>query len=308
MKLVVIGGTGHIGTYLVPRLVTAGHEVIVVTRGKQKPYHDHPTWQSVKRVEIDRQAAEKDGTFGQSIRDLKPDVVMDLICFRQESASHLVEALRGQIQQFINVGTIWVHGYSIEVPTTEDQIREPFGEYGINKYKTELYLLEQARRYGFPATILHPGHIVGAGWPPVGPTACFDMDTFARLARGDEVSLPNLGMETLHHVHADDVAQAFVKAMTHWSNAVGESFYVVSPAALTLRGYAEAVAKWFGKKANLQFLPLEQWKKTVPEQHAGVALAHIEHSSSLLDYRQRYTSLEAIFESISWLIEHGQLR
>ena len=33
-RVVVIGATGHIGTYLVPRLVRGGHEVIAVSRGR----------------------------------------------------------------------------------------------------------------------------------------------------------------------------------------------------------------------------------------------------------------------------------
>ena len=37
MKIIVIGGTGHIGTYLVPHLVEAGHEVINVSRGQRQP-------------------------------------------------------------------------------------------------------------------------------------------------------------------------------------------------------------------------------------------------------------------------------
>jgi nucleoside-diphosphate-sugar epimerase len=36
-RVVVIGATGHIGTYLVPRLVDAGHEVTVVSRGTRGP-------------------------------------------------------------------------------------------------------------------------------------------------------------------------------------------------------------------------------------------------------------------------------
>ena len=28
MRVVIIGGSGHVGTYLVPRLVEAGHEVV----------------------------------------------------------------------------------------------------------------------------------------------------------------------------------------------------------------------------------------------------------------------------------------
>ena len=40
-RAVVIGGSGHVGTYLVPRLVEAGFEVINVTRGKREPYQPH---------------------------------------------------------------------------------------------------------------------------------------------------------------------------------------------------------------------------------------------------------------------------
>ena len=43
-RVVVIGATGHIGTYLVPRLVDGGHEVIAVSRGSRGPYRDGPQW------------------------------------------------------------------------------------------------------------------------------------------------------------------------------------------------------------------------------------------------------------------------
>ncbi len=315
MRIVVIGGTGHIGTFLVPRLVIAGHEVIVVTRGQREPYQPHPAWKEVRRVEIDRPAAEKAGTFGSAIRDLRPEVVMDMLCFDLPGARQLVEALRGEIQLLAHCGTIWVQGYGVQVPVTEDQPRNPLEAYGRGKCEVEAYLLDQARRLGFPATLLHPGHIVGPGWAPVAPTACHDLQAFAKLARGEELALPNLGLETLHHVHAEDVAQAFEKTLLHWSEAVGESFFVVSPAALTLRGFAEAAAAWFGKQANLRFLPLEEWKKTLPEAFIDSAIAHLTHSSNqsiakaqrLLEYQPRYTSLEAVRESVFWMIGRGQL-
>ncbi len=37
MRLVIIGGTGHIGSYLTPRLVEAGHTVLCVSRGLKTP-------------------------------------------------------------------------------------------------------------------------------------------------------------------------------------------------------------------------------------------------------------------------------
>lgn len=310
MRTVIIGGTGHVGTYLVPRLVELGHEVSVVTRARRQPYQPHAAWGAVRQVTLDRAAAEADGTFGQKVLQLKPDVVIDMICFTPDSARHLVECLRGNVQHLLCCGTLWVHGPSAVVPTTEDQPRTPFGEYGIRKAQMEEYLLDEARRHALPVTVLHPGHIVGPGWAPLNPAGHFNVEVFARLARGEELALPHLGLETVHHVHADDVAQAFVKAITHWSTAVGEAFHVVSPQALTLRGYAHAVAGWFGKEARLKFLPWEQFKAAAGEQDARQTWEHIAHSPNcsiakaqrLLGYQPRYSSLQAVREAVDWLI------
>lgn len=313
MKVVILGGTGHVGTYLVPRLVVAGHEVINVTRGTGKPYQPHAAWAEVQMVPLDRTREEATGSFGQRIRELQPDVVIDMICFTLDSARHLVEALRGQVQHLLHCGTIWVHGPSVAVPTVETQPRRPFGEYGIQKAAIEAYLLGETRRTGFPATVLHPGHIVGPGWHPITPAGHASPYVFTKLAHGEELLLPNLGMETVHHVHADDVAQAFMQAMSHWSTAVGESFHVVSHAALTLRGYAEAMAQWFGQPAQLRFVPWAEWRETVTEAEANTTWDHIAHSPNcsiakaqrLLDYAPRYSSLEAVQEAVQWFIGQG---
>ncbi|MBB4904536.1 NAD-dependent epimerase/dehydratase family protein [Actinophytocola algeriensis] len=314
-RVVVLGGTGHIGGYLVPRLVAAGHEVTVLTRGKATPYRQDGAWSAVTTVVADRDAEEAAGTFGARVRDLGPDVVIDLICFTLASARHLVEALTGRVQHFLHCGTIWIHGPSVEVPTTEEAPRRPFGEYGVRKAEIEAYLLDQARRHGFPATLLHPGHISGPGWVPVNPAGNLDLDVYRRLAEGEEVALPNLGLETLHHVHADDVAQSFTAAMARRSVAVGESFHVVSPAALTLRGFAERVAGWYGREADLAFLPWEWWRETVTPAAADLTWDHIAHSPNssiakarrLLGYRPRYSSLEAVREALEWLAAHDRV-
>jgi nucleoside-diphosphate-sugar epimerase len=316
MHVVVIGGTGHIGTYLIPRLVEAGYTVTNVSRGEAHPYQPHAAWQSVQQIALDRPGADAAGTFGRQIRELEPEVVIDLICFTLDSAQQLVEALRGRVQHFLHCGTIWVHGPSVQVPTTEDVPRRPFGEYGIQKAAIESYLLTQARQYAFPATVLHPGHIVGPGWNPLNPAGHFNLEVFARLIRGDEVTLPNLGMETVHHVHADDVAQSFMRALAQWSVAAGESFHVVSAGAVTLRGYAEVVAGWFGQQAHLKFMPWAEWCQTVEPGEAQATWDHIAHSPNcsiekarrLLGYEPRYTSFQSIKESLDWLIANGKLK
>src|SRR5215216_695140 len=247
MRMLVIGGSGHVGTYLIPRLVAAGYEVINISRAQREPYQPHGAWRAVQHVAADREAEDAQGVFSQRVRDLEPDVVIDMICFTLASAQQIAECLRGRVQHFLHCGTIWSMGHSVQVPATEETPRHPFGEYGIQKSAIQAYLLEQARRYNFPATVLQPGHIVGPGWIPINPAGNLDPGVFTRLAHGEEVALPNLGLETLHHVHADDVAQSFMQATANHSASIGEAFHVVSPAALTLHGYAERVAAWFGQ-------------------------------------------------------------
>ncbi len=315
MKVAIIGGTGHVGTYLVPRLVERGCNVVCLSRATREPYQPHPAWKQVKRITIDREAEERTGEFGEQIAALDADIVIDMICFRLDSAKQIVRALEGRVQHFLHCGTIWVHGPSVEVPTTEQEPRRPFGEYGIQKAAIEEFLLNESRRNRFPATILHPGHIVGRGWAPLNPAGHFNLNVFAGLARGREVTLPNLGMETVHHVHADDVAQAFEQSIANWSNAAGESFHVVSPAALTLRGYAERMFAWFSQQPALRFMPWEEWRKTVSEREAATTWDHIAHSPNcsiekahrLLNYRPRYSSLAAIQESIQCLMDRDAL-
>ncbi|TMR94473.1 NAD-dependent epimerase/dehydratase family protein [Nonomuraea basaltis] len=315
MRVVVIGASGHIGTYLVPRLVDAGHDVVAVSRGKREPYSPHGAWQRVSMVSADRDAEDADGTFGRRIADLEADVVIDLICFQESSARHLAEALTGRVRQFLHCGTIWTHGPSARVPTTEDRPKRPLGEYGRQKAAIEAYLLERAHRDGFPVTIIHPGHITGPGWVPVNPAGNVNPAVFQALADGAEVALPNFGMETVQHVHADDVARLFMDAMATPSVAVGESFHSVATSALTLRGYAEAVAGWFGQEARLAYLPWEQWRTTVSEEDAKITYDHImysphcsmEKAERLLGHRPRYTPLEAIAEAVDWLVGAGTI-
>jgi nucleoside-diphosphate-sugar epimerase len=315
-RIVVIGATGHIGTYLVPRLVQAGHEVTVVSRGAAKPYRSGPLWDQVRRVELDRGACEAAGTFGSAIAGLGADIVVDLICFTPASSSQLADALEGNVDQLIHIGTIWTHGASEIVPTPESAVKRPFGEYGINKAAIEKDLLRRAHRRGFPVSIVHPGHIVGPGWPPLNPAGHFNPAVFSTIAQGKPLVLPNFGLETIHHVHADDVAQVIIGIINNPAAANGESFHAVSSGALTLRYYAEAMYRWFGHEPNLSFAPYDHWAAEQDEAEAKATWEHIARSPNcsidnakrLLGYTPRYSSLEAVQEAVEWLIEDGQVQ
>lgn len=315
MRVVIVGGTGHIGSYLTPMLVEAGHSVTCVCRGTGQPYREHPAWRSIAYCRIDRVAEEASGTFGERIARLNAEAVVDLTCYFPQSAQQLANALRGKVSHLLHCGTIWVHGHSGSVPTTEDQPRLPFGDYGVRKAAIEAWLLEQAQENGLPVTVLHPGHLVGPGWVPINPAGNFNTSVFTSLMQGDEVQLPNFGMETVHHVHAEDVARAFLLAIHNRDAAVGQSFHAVAATALTLRGYAEQMAAWFQQPARLRFLPWDEWKRGAPDKDAAVTESHLLHSPhcsmqkarTMLSYEPRYSPIEAVQESVTWLIENGKV-
>jgi nucleoside-diphosphate-sugar epimerase len=309
MKVTVIGAKGHVGTYLVPQLVECGHEVTGVSRGRREPYAPHAAWRSVRSLLADRAAEEARGAFGETIAALEPDAVIDLICFTPRSQEMLIHALRGRANHLLVCGTAWTHGHATCVPSRECDPRYPFGEYGINKLAMERQLEAETRRGGLAGTTIHPGHIVGVGWPPLNPEGHFDPEVFRRISKGEEILIPNLGMETVHHVHAEDVARLFVAALSQWGQSVGEAFHAVSDRALTLRGYAEAMYRWFGQEPRIRLVPWEEWKLHRTEQQARYTWDHIAHSPNcsmekarrLLGFEPRWSSLAAVQQAVGWL-------
>jgi nucleoside-diphosphate-sugar epimerase len=314
-RIVIVGGSGHVGTYLVPTLIGRGHEVVNVCRGAAKPYRPHPAWKAVEQVIVDRKAEEAKGKFGSRIANLNADIVIDMISFELERTQQLVEALRGKIEHYLFCSSIWVYGHATSVPSTETDPTNAIDTYGINKAKIEAWLSQQTRRNGFPATCFRPGHIVGEGWVPINPQANANPNVFSVIARGEELVLPNLGLEMLHHVHADDVAQWIIRAIEHRAASIGEVFNTVSSQALTLRGYAEAMYRWFGQEPRLSFAPFDQWKLSQEKRDADSSWGHIMRSSCVsieksrqrLGYNPRFSSLEAIQQSVTALIVSGQI-
>jgi nucleoside-diphosphate-sugar epimerase len=310
-RVVVIGATGHIGNSLVPRLVRAGYEVVAVTRGRRAPARAALEWRSVDLVVADREAEDAAGTFGARVADLDPDAVIDLICFTPESAQLLVDGLRPSRPLLLHCGSIWVHGPAARVPLTEDEPRTPHDEYGIGKAAVESLLHREALAGGVPSVVLHPGHISGPGREAVNPAGNRDPDVWQRLATGEPVALPALGLGVLNHVHVDDVAQAFERALTRPA-AIGSSFHIVAEQAMTCRGLAAGVAGWFGREPVLDLVEWSEFERRTKPEHAAETRAHIERSiaasitraRSVLGYAPRFSSLEALHQALHWMVDN----
>lgn len=176
----------------------------------------------------------------------------------------MVEALKNtKLSHYLFCSSIWAHGRVEILPADPNSVtKQPLDDYGINKFKSEMYLKEQYRQNGFPSTVIMPGQISGGGWVIINPWGNTNTEVFEKIARGEEICLPNLGMETLHHVHGYDVAQMFFKAIIHREQALGQSFHAVAEESLTLYGYAKIMYEFFNKEPKIRFLDWENGAST----------------------------------------------
>ena len=76
------------------------------------------------------------------------------------------------------------------------------------------------------------------------------------------------------------------------------------------------MAAWFGEPARLQYLAWDAWCNTVTQQEAQATWDHIAHSPNcsiakaqrLLEYNPRYSSLQAVQEAVTWLVDNGVIK
>jgi nucleoside-diphosphate-sugar epimerase len=304
MRIVIIGGTGHIGSYLVPALVRGGHDVVCVARGVSTPYFADPAWERVEHCHADRDALDKDGAFGALVAGHRPGAVIDLTCFMPDSARHMLQALRGGGAHLLHCGSVWAYGPRSGAPLDETAPRAPYGVYAEWKAQIEALLLAQDT---VAATVIHPGQIAGRYWWPVNPAGNLNPGVFAQLARGEPLALPDGGRATLHFAHASDIADAFMRALEARGIAAGHSFNVASPLPVPLRDYAQEVAAWHGQ----HWRPAPgDWRQYYSAQEVQFAEYFVKYNTGcdsgkaqrLLGWRAAYDGLEAAGEGILHLL------
>lgn len=270
----------------------------------------------MQKVYLDR---EREFNFAQKIAELESDIVVDLINFHIEDTYKMVEALKNtKLSHYLFCSSIWAHGRVESLPADPNSItKQPIDDYGVNKFKSEMYLKEQFRENGFPSTVIMPGQISGPGWLIINPWGNLNTEIFEKIARGEEIYLPNWGMETLHHVHAYDVAQMFFKAILNREQALGQSFHAVAEDSLTLYGYAKIMYELFNKEPKIKFLDWEKWceyegnKEEVAHTYYHIARSgqySIENAMKLIDYKPKYTTRETVEIAIQSYIDRGVIK
>lgn len=291
-SVLVVGGTGFIGKYLVQALVKKGLGVRVLTRSlsagqialaglpvellQGNPADAGFMDAALQGIDVVYHLAK---TEGKNWRDYYTQDVLVTKNIAERALAH-------GVKRFIYTGTIDSY-YSADATevisgdTPLDPQIEQRNLYARSKAACEALLTEMHRTKALPLVIFRPGIVIGRGCPPAHwGVGMFESDTRVQLW-GD-------GQNKLPLVLVEDVAEALALGLDV-PGIAGQTFLLTDEPMLSARDYVEIVSKELGTKLRAEPTPI--WKHYLSDAVKEFAKQLIKHpnarNSSYRDWDSR---------------------
>ena len=222
-KILVTGGAGFIGSTLVDKLISEGHELVVLDNlASGKRDYINP---QAKFYEVDICSPEVADVFviekpeivyhlaaQIDVRISVSDPVLDNKINAVGSLNILENCRQSGVKKFIFVSTGGaIYGEAAEIPTTEKAPTYPLSPYGIHKLTTEKYCNFYREVYGLDYTILRFANVYGPRQYKGGEAGVVSIFIEHAVA-GKECFINGDGLQTRDYVYVDDVVAALSKA------------------------------------------------------------------------------------------------
>lgn len=247
MQIAVIGGTRHIGPFIVELLIEAGHQVSVYNRGRTQAQLPP----GVEQVLVDRKAR---GQLGQALRERCPEAVIDMIGFAVEEVEEVFSAMPN-LCHYVFCSSTAVYGRIGSTTPDESTPVAPDSDYTHGKVACEQFLMEQHRNSGFPFTSLRLAHPYGPGDHLLYTTGRESL-FLDRMRRGRTIIVPGTGRSRMHPIYVKDAARAFVHVLSR-PECMGRIYNLAGDQILTLGDYFTSIARVLGVPLVAQRIPHE---------------------------------------------------
>jgi nucleoside-diphosphate-sugar epimerase len=313
MRVLVIGGTGFIGKYVVRRLLGAGHDVALFRRGRTPGDPKNP----VLQIHGDRADLP---VFGPQFLEFAPQVVLDTIAYVERDALQLVEVFRGVAERLVVVSSQDVYraygrfrgtepGPIELVPYAEHApLRERFYPYrALAKspddellYYYDKILVERAAagEPRLPCTILRLPFVYGPGdpqhrlWEYVG-----------RIEGGSEKILLDADKAKWRSTrgYVDNVAQAIARAVVDPKTA-GCVYNIGDEPALSEAEWVEAIGRAADWTGRVVFVSCDELPPNLaePYNYAQDLVADLQRMRTDLIGSEPVPAWEALARTVAW--------
>ena len=291
MNFAVTGGAGFIGSHLVRRLVSEGHNVTIIddfSRGRPANLDDIHEKIHLEKIDIcDQDALDgalqgTDGIFHQAALGSVPESWKNPDTYQKVNVGGAENVFRIATKHHIKVvyaSSASIYGDIQRIPITEDFERRPISPYGQTKLDCEMV----AERYvgeGAQIVGLRYFNVFGTGQNPAyaGVITSF----LNRLNAGESPIIFGDGTQIRDFTFVGDVVDANLAAMT--SSVVGGFFNIGGGKSTSLADLAHMMIRLSGRHMK----PLYESPRP---GDAKISTADISKAARLLGWRPK-TSLE----------------
>ena len=250
-RVLVTGGAGFIGSFVVDRLRAAGHEAVIFDV-RHSPHHARGEVPTVIGDVLDYDSVLKAARGCDAIAHLAAaadvgEVAADPRAAEELNARgtlHVLEAARElELARVIYASTIWVYSEAEGRVDEEAALRPPAHLYTATKLAGELYCHAYGELYGLDTTILRFGIPFG---PRARPAAV--VPAFVRKALdGEPLTIAGTGEQTRRFVYVEDLAEGVVRAMA--PAAANRVYNLVGDEDVSIRQIATTVSDLVGDTA-----------------------------------------------------------
>ena len=254
MKALIISGTGWIGHQVVRMLTEAGYEVAVTSRGTAAQF---PLPEATQVFVTQRTDFHK---LDCVMKQWQPQIVMDMIPQSGDIRGIIDVCKRYLIKHYLHCSSTGVYMPLEYIPADEDHPWDRETDVNFTfKVEVDRTALDACRNDGFPATVIRPSYIQGEGKLPLDGLGGRYPEYWRRVFAGKSVPVPGNGEMLLHPVLYQDVASAFLRALSHPDKSIGQAYIVTGDKAVTLGRYIEGAIKAAGSSSTIEYLPIETY-------------------------------------------------
>ena len=308
MRILVVGGTGFIGSFVVRQLSGTGHDVLVFHRGQTVA--DLPP--SVDHMLGDRGDLH---AFAGEFRRFAPDVVVDMILGTGRQAREVINVVKAIAPRVVVASSIdvyraygRVHGFEPgppdPIPLTEDSpLREKLRPHSAEEVGDAEYEKIEVERVvmgdpDLPGTVLRLPAVYGPGdhLHRLFPNIRRMDDNRRSILTQDDVA----GWR-LSRGYVENVAAAIALAVTD-ERSTGRIYNVADAEALTQADWVRAVGKAAGWGGDIVVLPKEHMPNHLRspleyDQHWVVDTTRIRDE---LGYTEAVPREEYLLRTVAW--------
>jgi UDP-glucose 4-epimerase len=243
-RVLVTGGAGFIGSFVVDQLRAAGHEAVIFDI-HPSPHHGRGEIPTVIGDVLDPRSVRRALRGCDAVAHLAAAADVGEVAADPQAAEGLnsrgtlnvLEAARAEdVPRVIYASTIWVYSECSGLVDEDVPLPPPAHFYTATKLAGELYCRAYSELFGLDTTILRFGIPYGPRARPAAVVPSF----VGRALGGEALSIAGTGEQTRRFVYVEDLAEGVVRALAPVAanrtyNLVGVDDISISEIAQTVR-------------------------------------------------------------------------